>query len=278
MLKLLTPFGYDAKVICTQIWNLCEISRENAWRRLLVFDVIIPANIEELTRQAVVYEEGDADPSHYSELITCSAGRAYMEFVVPHFEFMLSRHDLSVESYNYVKYRALFSKHSEETVDRRIKDKAVYNFERKIDLVYADVKDCCYNSMTFANAVMKHLHIGRSEYIKKSFYNYHSSGWGNEIGPKQSYESRLIFRHVGYIEKYRCYLLSKKEDEPIVVRADINRRLVDRIIRYLKLYQNIYKCCQTEGQNTAAKELLKLADKIVYSKYIDFKTRIELND
>jgi len=211
MLKLLTPFGYDARLICTQVWNLCEISRENAWRRLLVFDVIVPANIEDLYKQAVIFENGDSDQSHYSELIICSAGQAYMEFVLPHFEFMLSRHDLGVETYSQSKYHPLFSDSSEEKVERMNPDKAIYYFERKIDCVYSDVKDCCYNSMTVADKVIKLFHINREEYIKNTFYNYHSSGWGNEVGPKQSYESRLIFRHVGYIEKYRGYLLKKKQ-------------------------------------------------------------------
>lgn len=278
MLKLLTPFGFDARLICTQVWNLCEISRENAWRRLLVFDVIVPANIEELYQQAVIFENGDSDQSHYSELIICSAGQAYMEFVLPHFEFMLSRHDLGVETYSQSKYHPLFSDSSEEKIEKRSSDKLIYNFERKIDWVYSDVKDCCYNSMTFADKVMKLFHINRGEYIKNTFYNYHSSGWGNEVGPKQSYESRLIFRHVGYIEKYRCYLLEKKQGAPLSELADINRRLVERIVKYLKLYQDQFKCCQTEGQNIAAIELLKLAEIIKKSEYLDFDIRIELND
>lgn len=278
MLKLLTPFGFDARLICTQVWNLCEISRENAWRRLLVFDVIVPANIEDLYRQAVIFERGDSDPSHYSELIICSAGQAYMEFVLPHFEFMLSRHDLGVGTYSQSKYRPLFSASSENKLDRKNSSKVVYDFERKIDWVYSDVKDCCYNSMIFANSVMTYFNINREEYIKHTFYNYHSSGWGNEVGPKQSYESRLIFRHVGYIEKYRCYLLKKKQKTSLSELADINRRLVERIVKYLKLYQDPFKCCQTEAQNNAAIELLELADVIKRSGYTDFTTRIELND
>ena len=88
----------------------------------------------------------------------------------------------------------------------------------------------------------------------------------------------MIFRHVGYIEKYRCYLLEKKQGAPLSELADINRRLVERIVKYLKLYQDQFKCCQTEGQNIAAIELLKLAEIIKKSEYLDFDIRIELND
>lgn len=129
--------------------------------------------------------------------------------------------------------------------------------------------------MAFADKIQKHYHITRGEYINSTYYNYHPVSW-DHVGPKQSYESRLIFRHVGYIEKYRCYLLNTQKELPVVQRADINRRLVSWIVKYLKLYMNPYKCYQTEGQTRAAESLLALAKKISDSQFTDFTTRIEL--
>lgn len=274
LLGLLVPIGFDATEVCMQVWKLSEISRNHGWRRLFLFDVIVPSKFDELKEQAICYENGDRNAANYSELVICTAGQAYMEVVIPHFEFMLSRHELGVGTSAHSRYQPLFAKSSEQNISNNYY-KILYQFDKKIELVYKDVVDCCYNSVAFANKIQKHFHITRGEYINSTYYNYHPVSW-DHVGPKQSYESRLIFRHVGYIEKYRCYLLNMQKELSVAQRADINRRLVGWIVKYLKLYMNPYKCYQTEGQTTAAKLLLALAQKIIDSQFTDFTTRIEL--
>ncbi len=277
LLELLTPIGYNAIRVCTQLWKLSEISRNHGWRRLLLFDVIVPSSLEELKKQAAIYNNGDRNIANYSELVICTAGQAYMEFVVPHFEFMLSRHELGVGTSAHSRYQPLFARSSEQNIyDNH--GKVSYRFDKKIEWVYQDVENCCHNSVTFADQVQKYFHITRREYINSTYYNYHPVGWDHDAGLKQSYESRLIFRHVGYIEKYRNYLLNRRKELPFEQRVDINQRLVSWIVKYLKLYKNPYKCYQTETQNIAADALLKLAEKIRDSQFTDFTTRLELND
>ena len=277
LLELLTPIGYNAIRVCTQLWNLSEVSRTHGWRRLLLFDVIVPSSLEELKKQAINYDCGDKNIANYSELVICTAGQAYMEFVVPHFEFMLSRHELGVGTSAHSRYQPLFARSSEQNISNN-RGKILYRFDKKIEWVYKDVEDCCYNSVTFAERVQKYFNINRGEYINSTYYNYHPVGWDHDAGLKQSYESRLIFRHVGYIEKYRNYLLSKRKELPFEHRVDINQRLVSWIVKYLKLYKNSYKCYQTEAQNTAVDALFALVEKIRDSHFTDFTTRIELND
>lgn len=277
LLELLTPIGYNAIRVCTQLWNLSEISRTHGWRRLLLFDVIVPSSLEELKKQAINYDNGDKNIANYSELVICTAGQAYMEFVVPHFEFMLSRHELGVGTSAHSRYQPLFARSSEQNISNN-HGKILYRFDKKIEWVYKDVEDCCHNSVTFAERVQKYFNINRGEYINSTYYNYHPVGWDHDAGLKQSYESRLIFRHVGYIEKYRNYLLSKRKELPFEQRVDINQRLVSWIVKYLKLYKNSYKCYQTEAQNTAVDALFALVEKIRDSHFTDFTTRIELND
>lgn len=274
--RSLVPLGFSENDICRTVWNLCEAGRD-VWRRLLLFDIVVPKTLEDLQKQAELYRNGENDIEKYSELVICNAGLAYMEFVVPHFEFMLSRHDLGNDALGKIKYQALFSESSEQNISQN-RERVVYRFEKKIDSVFEDVKDCCYNSIAFANCVMKTFNLNRSEYIRSTSYNYHTIGWDGEVGPKQSYESRLIFRHIGYIEKYRCYLLKKHENKSSDFRAGLNRRLVDRILKYIKLYQDSRKCFQTEVQNKAADELYDLAQQIRNLNYCDFETRIELNN
>ena len=274
LFQSLHPLGYNASDICVTVWNLCEVGR-NVWRRLLVFDHIVPNSLESLLKQAELFNNGVTDIENYSQLVICTAGLAYMEFVVPHFEFMLSRHEMGADTFSTPRYQALFSSSSEQNISNN-PEKVVYRFEKKIDTVFADVKDCCHNSLAFADRAMKAFNLNRSEYIRSTTYNYHTVGWDGEIGPKQSYESRLIFRHIGYIEKYRRYLLKKYEGRESVILADINRRLVERIIRYIKLYQDARRCFQTDIQNRAAEQLLDYALIIKNSGYKDIDTIIEL--
>ena len=276
LLELLVPIGFDAVKVCAQVWKLSEVSRTHGWRRLFLFDVIVPSKLEELKVQAVNYVTGDRNIANYSELVICTAGQAYMEFIIPHFEFMLSRHELDVGTSAQGKYLPLFAKSSEQIISNNY-NKVLYRFDKKIELVYKDVVDCCYNSVTFSEKVQKHFNITRGEYIKSTYYNYHPVGW-DHVGPKQSYESRLIFRHVGYIEKYRSYLLNSQKGFSFDQRVDINRRLVEWIVKYLKLYMNPHKCYQTEGQTSAANSLLALANIIRESGFTDFTTKIELSN
>lgn len=274
LFKLLTPLGFSATDICECIWCLCEVKRQY-WRRLIIFDLIIPKDMEDLNKQADLFDKSDFDKEHYSELIICNSGRAYMEYVVPHFEFMLSRHELGTGAYVKGRYSPLFASSSENYYKNK-KGQNTYMFEQKIDTVFNDTKDCCYNSKQFSEKVMKAFKIDRGVFIQSTVFNYHTVGWDREVGPKQSYESRLIFRHIGYIEKYRMYLLEKHHYDDQQTKSEINKSLVTRIIKYLKLYQNPNLCFQTESQNKAAAELLEIARKIEKKGFIDFDTRIEL--
>lgn len=277
LFKLLTPLGYDENEICTQIWSLSEVSRIHAWRRLLIFDVIIPSDLEHLKKQITIFKNGEENIAKYSELVICTAGQAYMEFVIPHFEFMLSRRELGVGTSAQNKYQPLFAESSEENISKT-PGKIVYRFEQKINWVFKAVEECCYNSTKFAEKVLDVFKLDRNDYINNTFYNYHSVGWERNVGPKQSYESRLIFRHIGYIEKYRCYLLTKRKEMPVSQKVCINKILVNWIVKYLELYNNYDLCYQTELQNLAEKELMSFAQKIIDSGYTDFDTRIERNN
>ena len=276
LFNLLIPLSFDSAEICKTVWNLCETGR-SIWRRLVIFDLIVPRTLEDLLSQAALYKNEDFDIEKYSELVICTAGQTYMEVIVPHFEFMLSRHERGLEYLQSDRYQPLFSESSEKKVVIS-KGKELWRFEIKMDWVYEDVKDCCYNSFRFAETVMNTFHITKDEYIKSSFFNYHKVGWDGDVGSKQSYESRLIFSHIGYIERYRRYILKKNRNNGIQYLVDINKRIVDRIVNYITLYQDNSQCFQTDIQNSAASELLRLAKKIQGAYYADFDTKIQLND
>lgn len=268
--NLLSPF-FAIDDITTETWSLNESSRQ-IWRRLVLFNVKFPTDSIQLHSQGQAYKNNNVEITDYSEVDMCTSGNAYIEFVVPHFEFMLSRHNHSVELFADKKRQPLFAESSEAVINA---DNLKYRFEKKINWVYLDVKDCCYNSVHFSDKICAYYGISRDDYVNNTVYNYMAQAQDGTARFKQSYESRLIFSHIGYIERYRRYLLKKHSKENEAYLVDVNERIIRFIKKYLALYKNEETCYQTESQDKAAKELVEAILKIEKSGYRDFTTKIE---
>ena len=275
LFKLLSPFN-TLEDICDVLWDLSEAKRDY-WRRLITFNAIIPKSLRELKIQMDNFKNGINDIERYSEINICISGCAYIDYVVPNFEFMLSRHKYDLSKLHERNYQPLFSDSSEDILCTKENVKK-YRFEKKIDWVYKDVADCCVNSVYFAGLVMDIFKINKYEYINNTYFNYHSINRDGTPGIRQSYESRLIFSHIGYIERYRRYLLQKNKLQSQETLADINRRLVIRIKRYLDLYLDEEMCFHTCKQDEAAKELSTQLQQIQENNFKDFITKIEVRN
>lgn len=239
---------------------------------MLLFNVKFPKSCAELKTQEYAYRNKSVDSNDYSEVEMCTSGNAYVEYVVPHFEFMLSRHDHNIELFINSRCQPLFTDDSEKMVTN---GQYKYKFERKINWVYEDVRDCCYNSVHFSDQVCRYYGIERSDYIQNTVYNYMAQASDGTVRFKQSYESRLIFSHIGYIERYRRYLLKRHEKDDLKLKADLNERTIKFIKLYLNLYGDLNTCYPTEAQNYAAKELMEEIRKIEDAYFMDFSTKIE---
>ena len=268
----LYPF-FDIHDICKITYDLCEAKR-TIWRRLITFSKVFPKNPQEIYNQGNLYlVDKERGIEKYSRVELCKAGEAYLDYIIPSFEFMLSRHRYNDSLSTSKNYYPLFSNSSEEEItDER--GNSTLRFEKKIDWVFQDVYDCCINSICFSNKVMDKLNISRDEYIENTFYNYHSNYRDGTPKQKQSYESRLIFSHIGYIEWYRRYLLKKNSSDSIKQRR-INIILIGKIEKYLDLYFNEQLCFQTYLQNEAARYLQEQIKKIKATNYLDYTTRIQ---
>ena len=275
----LSPF-FDAKDICDVVYDMSE-SKRDVWRRLLVFSKNFPIQgVDDLYKQKDLYFNNDRASEKYTVLEICDAGEAYLDVIVPHFEFMLSRHN----EYNYStneNYHPLFSRSSEDLIESSDDVSLKYRFERKIDWVYNDVKDCCKNSQYLTKKIKNEFEWDDRIYLNYSYYNYRSKHNDDSFGIKQDYVSRLIFGHIGYIERYRRYLMHKyRNDYQPTELYDINKRLVERVKRYLDLYINPksdeYVCCHTERQDEAAQTLINCINKIEASNYKDIDIIIEV--
>lgn len=272
LLNLLSPF-FNVDEICKTVYALNEAKRD-IMRRMVTFDLVFPKSENDFLEQGRKYENRNYNDSFYSDVILCLSGKIYLDYVVPHFEFMLSRYRYCKDIMSNNKYRPLFSECSEQIISDS-QNGYLYGFERKIDWVYKDILDSCTHSVQFAKKVMDYFNINRRVYINNSYFNYHSTNRDGSPGDRQSYESRLIFSQIGYIERYRRYLFIKRQQDSIEIRIDINRRLVEKIKRYVTLYQNSALCFQTEQQDKAANFLLDQINIIEGKKYNDFETKIE---
>ena len=274
----LYPF-FDIKDICETVYDMSETKRD-IWRRLLIFSRNFPEHgVDDLYVQKDLYTKGDKSTEKYSIIELCTAGEAYLDTVVPHFEFMLSRHSDYEYSTNS-NYHPLFSSSSQEIINSSSSG-IRYRFERKIDWVYNDVKDCCKNCRSISTKIMKEFEWDDNQYLNYSVYNYRSRYNDGTFGYKQDYVSRLIFGHIGYIERYRRYVLTKSKNSlNLLELIDINKRLVTRIKRYLNLYLEPqsadYNCCHSSSQDEAAIILAKCIKKIETSNYADLQSSIEI--
>ena len=259
--------------ICKCVFDLSEEGRE-VWRRLLTFDKIFPSTVDNLIRQAEHFSRGEDERSQYSNIVMTTAGKTYIEQIVPHFEFMLSRHSKDITSMINVRNQPLFADDSLEMT--RIDGERIYRFDKTIKTVFDDVKDCCHNAYVFGTKLVEEKKIvSFSEYLTTP-YNYRAVDRAEVPGARQSYESRLIFRHISYIERYRMYLLKKNALKDKLVLVDVNKRLIGWISAYLGLYDSLDRSLQTERQDEAAIQLMDRISIIERQKYMDFTTRIEV--
>ena len=218
---------YTLEYICDVIYNLSEAKR-SFWRRLLIFETHYPMSVNDLYIQSQQYRNGNKRVADYSRIKICTAGISYLDFVIPHFEFMASR--LSNGTEMLVPTSPLFCENSIEIIDKNIEK---YRFEKKISEVFDAVTECCKECSMFSKKVIMAKRYTMNDYAVSDF-NYRPELPDKSKGTRQSYESRLIFRHVGYIEKYRQYILFTKKsilgEEKII---KINEKLVCFIKEYL---------------------------------------------
>lgn len=262
--NLLQPL-FSIEEICHCVYQLSEADRIR-WRRLLTFDAVFPKDDKDLLNQGIMYMSGDYDSHKMSYLVLCKAGEAYLDNVVPHFEFMLSRHNPGRGKREAIHKMPLFVGWKDKS-DIIILD----NIKLKLRTVFDDVQDCCYNCHCFNEKVINAGKTTKGDFLGTK-YNYKSLNKENPI--KQSYESRMIFSHLGYIERFRRYILSKTINTDI--KLEINKLIVPYLRNYLNLYFELEDYLHNDMQDTAAILLDDLISVIEKRDYADFTTKVEL--
>lgn len=271
VLNNLSPF-FPTELIGRVVYDLSETGRE-WWRRLIVFRENCPTGIKDLDNQGHIYKNGDNDLGKYTSLSISLAGTTFLESVVPRFEFLLASYNIKGKV-NNLQYQPLFAKSSMDIINNKAAvGETKYRFESKIKIVLEYIRSSCCKAVNFSKEVMQHYGWTKDKFMEHSFFTFESKERGRAY--KQSYEARLIFSQVGYIERYRRYILRKTEKDEDVLR-DINERLVTLLESFLQIYWDENLCFTTKRQDEVARNLLNQINCIKTSQFNDFTTKIEI--
>lgn len=273
---------FSKEEICQTILDMSEAERK-IWRRMVTFDKVIPPDDDEAMPtgaelfhdQLELYDQKIYQDDKYSNIVICQGGITYLEFVVPHFEFLLNRHEKSRKNTQTIHKPPLFMIDDISNKKTDKSGKKVYSFELPIETVFHDVYDCLYNSQQVANELIANQSSIQSDSFRNTPYNYRPIR--NDIhSERQTYIARLIFRHVGYLDKYRIYLLKTHKKESPETKRNVNQCLVEWITKYLNMYAGLDSNLRNTEQNKALKVLLDQIEIIKHANYSDFNTKIEV--
>jgi hypothetical protein len=212
---------FDNIDILESLWNMYSLSNSN-WSHLVSFcQIEFPHDSEEtrlLDSKDLSKVDFDKTLLHYS-----CAGKTYLEYITTHFEFFVVRLN---KNYNPLFCRINYKKESGK-----------YGFERIIEAVYKEVEKCCNNLKEY-NTLLCSIKDFPDPYESNS--DYQQSDYICQIKKKnrrpfrQYHEEGLISTHIGYIDRYRLFLLNISdicEHE----KDNVNRILVNYITKYVKL-------------------------------------------
>ena len=191
--------------------------KDSQWTHLVSFSHLnaTPTQVSSMLK-AHSYDGLDLKETmvHYS-----CAGKIYLEYVTTHFEFFTSR-------IFFDEYPALFCA-SNITGEKR--------YKRITTRVIEEVERCC-ESLCEHNDIIKTKCMYTDKQYEDSFFvaqiKRHSNGRGNN----QFHEDRLINSHIGYLDRFRLYLMLGEllgKDEKI----ETNEFLCKIIKRYVVLLE-----------------------------------------
>ena len=267
---LLVDYTQQEIAIC--LYALSEAKRD-IWRRLIAFVDFLPSSVNDILNAV----ENDKNVSIGIEI--CISGNIYIDSVITHFEFIscIGNYDRRKNS-NYKTQLPLFL-YADSHDNRWI---AV------IDAVIETIRNQNMLEIEFSKTVIKNFDISQNAFLSTS-YNYMTKkqSYGNTIdntepyysvraGLKQSQTARLVFSSVGYIERFRKYMLNRNkiEDSRIV---ETNKLLTNRISGLLSIYSESPESLRNSRQDSVNERLMNSIRIIETNNFNDMETAIEIH-
>ncbi len=236
---------FDSQYICKIIGQMMTRVEGEIWRRPIYYSKnAIDNEIDiqnKLYRQYEKYQ--NKQEYKYVEFKICDCGRTYINAIVPHFEFYSVR--INEEHQNLYCIEEL------NELQVILKD------------VYEKIEICCRKQIEFAEDYIKKYEIDKTEYLDLPFHPR------TRLGNPQLHIERVIFSHIAYFNKYRMYLISKRQPEKY---DKFNEVLLSTISAYLNLY-NKYVLKISDNRSEIANKMKQKIDMAnAGNKYISIET------
>ncbi len=194
-----------------------SLSTARHWGHLITFDSIQSTLRESL--EGCLLNGGRQQDDRTPTVRITDAGRCFVRFVCPHFEYFAVRFSQKSEP--------LFSPNNLNYCHR---GKFRFIFELTLNRVCSAVEKCCDNLDKLQKSVfIERMGMSENEIINSNYvYTNHESNYSSY------HAERIIHQHINYIDSYRMYLVNNP-DRSAADRVEINRKIIPFLQRYLKL-------------------------------------------
>lgn len=183
-------FCKKPETIVNAIWNMYDLQNTEMWNHLVTFDDMKIITVSELQSEmdAVIQKKEDFN---FARIKITLAGQAYLNYILPHFEYYASRSELG---HGY----SLFSLSSEELCDIRKIEKIIKS-EKK------EVVECCKRLYLFFGEVFdKTDEFKGKNFLETQFASIKASETKKTVSRMYHCE-KIIYSNIGYLDSFRFF-------------------------------------------------------------------------
>lgn len=202
----LLRFCNNDTAIVNSIWDMYEMRRKQYWNHLVTFDEMRDVTRDELMRQIDCTKKGEQ--IKYGKIRITTAGRNYLEIMLPHFEYFAAR------VYGKMK-PSLFSFTAEELMD-------INNVTSYIREVRNEAVICCSRLMVFYQEVFAPIIDFQGENFLKSKFAWHKLTESQTL-IRMFHCERIVHSQIGYLDAVRMYAFYRLDE--IENRGYVNKNV-----------------------------------------------------
>ena len=218
-----SKFCKDKDAIVNALWEMYGLRKLEYWNHLVSFDDMQEISLKSLQRQMEMVINNEK--GRYSKVKITTAGSAYLDIVLPHFEYYAARKEGG-------RGNSLFSFTAEELCN-------IPNIETFVKEVRAEVVDCCTRLTRFFEDVFDMIDEFKGEkFLDTKFASIKINDYTKNV-TRMYHCERIIYAHIGYLDNLRFYLFYLL-DEVLNNKGFKNDVDITKIIRMTSEYDKSF--------------------------------------
>ena len=250
----------DSEVIVNSIWNMYELRNQNFWNHLVTFDGMKEISLNNLEEQMQLYKNGVKSYNSYGRIRITSAGNAYLENLIIHYEYFATR-------LNNVINKSLFSYNKSDLLHEEY-------VENVLEGVYGEVEKCVKKVYKFYKFIFEEKNHYDEESFLGSKYAWHKIQDESAKVSSMFHAERIIHSHINYLNSFRkfaFYSLGDKTEE----KRLFNRLIIKYIKKYIKMFEKeSHMALKSSMSNVLVQQYNKCIKKIEEKDYYEFELDI----